>query len=664
MLRGRVTGGDGTAVIGAEVRAGLVRSVSDSAGRWTLVVPALPVTLVVRHPGYHARTLEATRSPLDLVLQARPHSLDAIVVTAARREQQLKDVVPETRLISREQVEDAAAPDVAAALTQAAGLQLEGGVPAGSGVFLQGMDSRRVLVLLDGQPLVGRLNGNFDLSRLPASMIEQIEIVRGPQSTLYGSEAMGGVINIISRPPTQPLTLSLAALGGSQDRRELSAAARGSSGALGFVVDAGYRGESLAPGRPGDDATLARRWNIAPKLRWQAGEHTSVEVSGLLLDERQRYRTGQLFHFADNAQAAARLGLIRQRGVSRLAPVVSWSRYDHLARASTGASPASDSGAVDMQELLQAEVTWSFPVFALGVADVGAVARHEAIEADRVPGGRRSLSGVESYAQATWTIGEVSITPGVRLSSHEQWGRAWTPRVAVLWRPAPWLGVRASIGSGYRAPDFKELYLEFANPAAGYAVRGNPDLRPERSSSLSLGAEASHANLTARVSGFYNRFRDFIDYGPADATGTFTPGNIADGTTRGVDVEAGWSAGRLRVDGGYSYLEAIDAADDAPLLGRARHTARLAAAVGLGRARLSAAFSFTGRAPQEKNSSGTITAWRPSFSRADLRASFRVSGGAELHSAIENVFDTQMAGQWPGFTGRRLIAGIRIETAR
>ena len=306
-----------------------VRTFTDSAGAWYLPVDGA-VRLRVRRLGYAPRDVEASSALV--VLIPLPIALEAVVVTAARREQKLKDAVPEISLISRRDIEASGAADVGGVLVQSTGVQLEGGVPAGAGVYLQGLGSQRVLILMDGQPMAGRLNGNFDLSRLPSSAIERIEVVRGPQSTLYGSEAMGGVVNVITRAPSDGLALSLTALGGTQGRREVDASVSGTRGRLGVMLDAGARGESLAPGLPGDDGTFAHRWQAAPKVRWSLGR-SALEVSGLVVGETQRYRTGQLYHFSDNTQTAGHLGWTWQRGAVRVAPTLAFSRFDHRSRA-------------------------------------------------------------------------------------------------------------------------------------------------------------------------------------------------------------------------------------------------------------------------------------------------------------------------------------------
>jgi outer membrane receptor for ferrienterochelin and colicins len=233
---------------------------TDSVGRWSLSMPGTDaLVLRVQHPRYVPREVAAQRgasSPLDIVLDPVPEVLEAVVVTAARREQRLSDAVVETSLIDASELRRSGSPDLAQVLAEQSGLQLDGGTPAGAGVQLRGFDSRRVLVLIDGQPLVGRVDGNFDLSRLPVSMVERVEIVKGPQSTLYGSEALGGVINVITHRADSPgWSAGLTSGAGTQGRLEGGADFRWRRGTVGVSMDGGGRGIELAPGIAGDNGT-------------------------------------------------------------------------------------------------------------------------------------------------------------------------------------------------------------------------------------------------------------------------------------------------------------------------------------------------------------------------------------------------------------------------
>jgi outer membrane receptor for ferrienterochelin and colicins len=289
--------------------------------------------------------------------------------------------------------------------------------------------------------------------------------------------------------------------------------------------------------------------------------------------------------------------------------------------------------------------------------DAGLVLRHEAIRADRVEGVHRTLDGLEVYAQGSWPLGTLSLSPGLRYTANEQWGSAVTPRVAALWRPVPAVALRASVGAGYRAPDFKELYYDFVNSAAGYAVTGNPALQPERSTNVSLGVEVVGSRVYGRLSAYDNRFRDFIDYRAPDVSGTYTYGNIAHGTTRGAEVQAGWATGALRVEAEYAYLDARDTDTGEPLLNRAAHTARFTASGLVRSVRVSGAARYTGRTPVQRDTFGATT-WRDPFVRLDLRLMAPLPWALTFTAGVDNLLDRTMGDTWPGYTGRQVYAGL------
>ncbi len=656
-------------VAGAEVLviAGrdTVRVRAGEVGEWRAPARGVgPWRVRVRFPGYAPLTLGAAEAPATFEHRLAPAALalDAVVVSSARREQRLKDAVATIELISRRDLEATAAPDIAAVLAEQTGIQLDGGVPAGAGLQLQGLGSQRVLILLDGQPLGGRLNGTFDVSRLPTSMLERIEVVKGPQSTLYGTDAMGGVINLVTRKAGASEgagTLSL--LGGSVGRRDATVDGTGRRGRFAWSADGGLRLLDLVPGRADDGQTFANRGHAQGRAEWRPDSGVTVFASGFGMGEAQRYLTGQLFRFADNRQYAGRAGVTWQRGNHRIQPLVHWTQFTHLSRAALGPQPVADSGARDRQTLAELELTYNGPN-PLGMLDAGLEVRQDAIRADRVPGAR-SLDQAEPYAQLTMVRGTLSVVPGMRATFNRQWGRFLTPRVAVLWRPLEPLAVRGNWGTGFRAPDFKELYLEFVNPSVGYAVRGNPDLRPETSRNVSLGLEWAQDVWFARVNGFRNTFRDFIETGAQDALGTFTYGNVARGTTAGADAEAGYAHGAWRAEVGWSWLSARDASTGRPLLNRPPQSGRALLAWARGGWRTSATVIHTGATPIARDPIAGGLVERTPFTRTDLRLA-KVIGRTTWQAGLDNAFDAQLGQDWPGFTGRVWYAGASWTVGR
>jgi outer membrane receptor for ferrienterochelin and colicins len=675
-VRGRVVeAGAGTAVAGAEVvvvcqpvRAACTakRAVSAADGTWALRVPAGPHEITVQHLAYAAasvRIAAADREPLTVRLTPRPVSLSELVVTASRRLQELKDVAVATEVVGRREIERSGAAELSAVLVERTGIAAEGGHPVGAGVMLQGMGSERVLVLIDGQPFIGRISGGLDLSRIPTSMIERVEVVKGPQSTLYGSEAMGGVVNVITRAPSRDARqATISAAGGSHGRLDLAAGVVGGAGSGAYVADAGRRTIELVPGHAGEAGTFATRWDGNARVQWQAAPSLSLHAGGLLLDESQRWRSGVLYNFTDNVQWGGRIGVVHTSGAHRFSPTLYATQFRHLSRRSTLPQPvANEADETEVQQLVEAELLYTGVTGRLAI-DAGLEARRESIHSDRVAGADRVLHTVEPFTQMTWSGAAWSIVPGARMSWSEQWGVHFTPRVAAMLRPTERLALRASVGQGFRAPAFKELYMEFLNTGAGagYRVRGNPDLQPETSRNVSGSIEWSGDRFYSRAQLFYNRFDEFIETREVPGAGDITLyeyGNIDDGETYGTELELGATWGGLGAEVGYSWLRALNRATGDALLGRPTHSARtsLAYALPFG-LRASVSGVYTGATPTTRSDEGSLVT-RAALMRFDVRASQTLPRGFELSAGLDNVLDATLAG-YPGFLGRQMYVGL------
>jgi outer membrane receptor for ferrienterochelin and colicins len=659
-----VEAGTGAPVIGARVRAGVAEIATDSVGRWRALLPDGTHAIDVRHPGYAERRTEVAvpaRGDVRITLTPRPLRMETVVATASRRLQTLGEAPVATEVVDRARIEASGATDLAGVLALVPGVEVQGGHPVGTGVYLQGLGSERVMVMVDGEPVVGRIAGEIDLTRLPVADAERVEVVKGPQSILYGSEAMGGVINLITRAPEPGAPAGgLQLTGGSRGRRDAVAHARATAGPLDWTVRGGVRDVDLVSGQQAPLDAGTRRWDGAARLGWRASRAVRVEAGGWLVEESQRWRTGQLYQFADNRQWSGRLSAAWTAGAHRVAPSLYLAGFEHALSRASGPDPVG-GGDAEAQRLAEAALAYTGAVGRVGV-DGGAELRREWTRSDRVQGGERDASAVDAYGQGTWTAGAWSLVPGMRVSHSGRWGSHWTPRLAALWRPAPSLALRASAGRGFRAPGFKELYMDFLNDAAGYTVRGNPALRPEGSTTVSAGAEWAGERVYLRASAFRTAFDDFIEtvVDPEASSPTlavYRYQNVARGRTSGVEMQTGAALGGVRADAGWSWLATRDQSSGRPLFGRPEHSGRLALAYarpsGL---RLGLSASYTGRTPEQETEEGVIL-YRDAFTRLDARVSHTLPRGLAAAVGVDNLTGSGPEG-WPGFTGRNLYATL------
>jgi len=222
--------------------------------------------------------------------------------------------------------------------------------------------------------------------------------------------------------------------------------------------------------------------------------------------------------------------------------------------------------------------------------------------------------------------------------------------------------LRASVSGGFRAPDFKELYLRFVNASAGYAVDGNAALRPEHSINTTAEAEWVSGGLDLRANVFHNRIRDLIETIGPDVQGHYTYDNVGLATTSGAELEAGrrWRAAEVRL--GYSYLHTHDVTLGGPILGRAAHSGRGTIDTPVWRRlRLAVTGVYTGDSPAARDSLGRVSMVREGMMQVNMRAAHPIpawAGTGEIFGGVDDVFDVQRGYDWPGFTGRQLSVGL------
>ena len=527
-----------------------------------------------------------------------------------------------------------------------------GGAGGVTSLFLRGASSTQTLVLVDGVTLNSPYFGGTDLSAISTANVERVEVVRGPFSALYGSEAIGGVVQIFTKRSADAgvsghASFALGNAGGKEGFLEggFSEGALAATFALRRTLSSGdqfnefFSGSTLSgalTARLSEGATagvVVRRDSgrtgiptdgVSPTpQRWTSAETTTVEIplsfslsKNLSLSASVRYTRDQP-EYADPAdpfftssttdarRAGGRVAALGTWGAHRLAAGVDYER--------TQVSNESN----------------------FGVALDDAAARTVAVFAED----RLALFSDRLVA-----------TAGVRWDDHSAFGGAVSPRVTLAWRALPSLKLRAAAGSAFRAPSLGELY---------YPYSGNPNLQPERSTGWEVGAEQTLAEgVVGEVTGFWNDIRDLIQY---DAQ-TFSNGNIGHARTRGVEVAVRTAVGeRAFLRASYTYLDAQDLDAGAALIRRPRHRASLTAGSGFGAGgSWSATGLFVGARPDRDAADFTTVVESPSYLRVDAAVTLPpLVLTLSPWVRVTNVFDRSYA-EVNGFPapGRRFLAGL------
>lgn len=552
---------------------------------------------------------------------AETHYLDEVVVTGTRSARTVSDTPVRTDVVTRQELEKTHARTVAEALEDVAGLQLrEIHGKAGKEVWLQGIDADRVLVLIDGLPMTATTGSSVDVTQLSILAVERIEVVKGAVAAQYGSAAMGGVVNIITRDIEPGLAAELTIDGGSYGDQNPSGdsleparqSARGmvSGGSEHWrlrLSGAAQHSDGIDPQprtwhRPAD---AYDRQQLDARLTWlpSADDEIFANLGAFSEDSESRFRLAKPGGFAENRakeesvqRLRARLGGQHQRGAG---PDWHWNLlHEKLDNDTQKYTPTArfDRRSAE-HNLSQASAHTELEIAPAHQLQVGADYRHESLEQSKDGNSelqsdqaRVSRSSKELWLQNTWLPSDTwELVAGLRGQYDSDFGEHYAPKLNVRYDlhagPAVNQYLRASWGLGYRVPNLKERHFKFDHSQLGYVVQGSPELEPESSESVQLGWGLNYRRSAwFEVNLFYNDIDDLIQTErDAEATArrgdgvtVFSYANVARARTRGVETTAGWQfAPGWKLTAGYTYTEADDLSNDQPLTRRPTHQGRL-----------------------------------------------------------------------------------------
>jgi vitamin B12 transporter len=454
-------------------------------------------------------------------------TLSQITVTATRLPSRVTDVVAEVTLIDRETLDRNSGRTLVEVLSQQPGLQFtsNGGLGKASALFIRGLEARHTLLLVDGIRVGSATLGTPSLDNLPLEAVEHIEIVRGPMSAQYGSDAVGGVIQVFTRRGRAGMHPNAKATVGSRRHGQLAGGIAVGNGAFDAAVQVQHtetRGFSATNSRapfgnfnPDDDGF--RQDGGSVRVGWQAGPDWRVEALTLQADGTTRYDDGP------DADSKARLrnrllslqtsGRLAEGMNTKLSAAHSVDAYETVATASA----FTPLGAIDT---VQKQWAWET---SLATPAGTALALLERIEQDvSRPDTAFAVSHRTINAAALGLHGAGAghaWQASVRHDRNSQFGGETTGALGWGYEFAPRWRVGASAGTSFVAPSFNQLY---------YPGFGNPDLQPEQGRHGELSLRFSGANHAVRAAWFDNRIRGYISSGPAPAN---IPRTRIDGAT-------------------------------------------------------------------------------------------------------------------------------------
>ena len=508
-----------------------------------------------RVDGVSIRSGETTRLQIRMSATAIP--VDPVIVTATRREQSAAEAPASVSVLDARGIAERNSVTLDDALRYIPGVNItESQVNVrGSSGYNRGAGSR-VLLLVDGMPMLTGDTGEINFETMAVDELERIEVVKGASSALYGSSALGGVINLITAPiPTEPVT-RISMFGGvfgppSYDDWDWSGGARTQYGvSVSHARTVGDLGARIFVGTTGSDShrrnDTRRRINGALTLRYAVSPSTRASLSVDIMDQP---RDNFLFwRGLDRAleppddQLGARISSTRAFTSATLT-VAGSQELTHTARASWYHNRFSDNfsipGSLSLSDVFRGDYLATWLASASHVLTGGIEASYDVVDANIF--GVRNGWGLAAFAQDEITVTDaLSLILGLRYDVQDVDSLATVsqlnPKAAVLYHPFAGTAVRFSAGRGFRSPSIAEAFT--STNVGGIVIVPNPNLRPERSVSLEAGVKQALGPAAAvDVALFQSDYDDLIESG-LNASGNGQLSNVTRARVQGVEIVA------------------------------------------------------------------------------------------------------------------------------
>ncbi|HEY9109180.1 MAG TPA: TonB-dependent receptor [Roseateles sp.] len=597
-----------------------------------------------------SQALLAARRPLlalsALALAASAHAqtrLDTVVTTATRTPQKLSDVLADMTVLTRDDIERQAFGSLADLLRRQVGFEMvrNGGAGANTSLFVRGADTRHTAVLIDGVRVDSQASSGASWNAIPLAQVERVEIVRGPASALYGSDAIGGVVQIFTRKGEGRPVVDLGIGGGNRGLAKVDASVTGRSGIVDYALSAASESSNGFNARPAaatatftpdDDGYQSR--NASLRLGVQLAAEHRLEVSALTSHVNAEYDS--------TATAKTDDRTISDTRATRLAWSAQWSA-DLRSELSVGES----SERYETQPSPYVTKTWvrtygfntSWNLGTAGSLQGLLERREDKLDNTGLIGGHNKRHQDAIGAGWTWAGGPLSLQLNARHDRDSEFGGVSTGAVAGGYRLSSAWRLQASAGTSFRAPS---LYQRFS-------PSGKPGLLPEKGRNAELGLHYASGSGEFSITAYRNLVRDLIVYVsmpvpapvPAPCASPFgCYDNVSEGRLQGLSLRGATALGAVRLSGTLDLQAPKDADKASATYGKL--LARRAKTHGTVRAETDVgAWTLGGQVlASSKRTDNLSTGYQlGGYATMDLDAQYAVSRQLGLQFKVDNVFD-------------------------
>ncbi len=552
---------------------------------------------------------------------AQTPQLKEVVVTANRVQTRADDLVSEVVVIDRAAIEASSGRTLTEVLARNAGVQMtsNGGLGKNTGVFIRGTETRHTILLIDGVRFGSATTGAPSWDNIPLDMIDRIEVLKGPASALYGSEAVGGVVQVFMRKGVKGFSPYASLSLGTNSFAQVSAGVNGSDGALSYTIgvqktqDKGFSATNskAAFGNYNADRDGFKQDAVNASVAYQINPNWKIDAGLLYADGMSQYDDGP----TGDTRTAVRAQTLRAGVEGKV--LSNWKTQLRVSQATDNANAIEAAFLPSKFNTKQDQITWQNDIDTpLGVALVGVERLTQKVDSSTTYDvTQRTVSSY--FAGLNGASGSHSWQANVRRDSNSQFGDSNTWFAGYGYKINPAWRVNASYGTSFVAPSFNQLY---------YPDYGTPTLQPEKGRNLDLGVTYSENGQTVKLVRFDNKIQGFI-------TGTTKAESIPRARINGWTLGYNGNFGALNLRATADSLKPINELSGNQLPRRARNQVTLGADYTTGAWTFGGALLNVGsRFDNTKNTQSL-----DSYTTMDVFVNYAISKDLSLQTKVNNL---------------------------
>ncbi len=558
-----------------------------------------------------------------------------VVVTGTRTPVALADSLASVAVVSRARLEQLQATALTDVLSQATSLDISnsGGAGSQTSLYTRGTANGHTLILVDGQRISSATLGSANVQFLNPDQIERIEIVRGSRSSLYGSDAIGGVVQIFTRDGSASSGSYISAGAGSHNLNKLAAGTSGKQDSLRYGLHVsrlqtdGFDNLIDDTGNNSDDDGYRNR-SVNASVGYEFASGADIALRYLESHNRNEYDSA--FSPATEPYSISRIQNINLQGSLPITDF--WTSSLSLGTARDDSDDKDRVSGLNTGDFrtTREQLFWQNDLtLAEGhTLTLGYDYFEDEVEAS-TNYAESSRDNEALFVQYQGQVARLDMLAGYRKDDNEAFGTHETANAALGLTLSEQYRLVLGWSEGFKAPTFNDMYW----PEGPYSA-GNPDLEPEQSKNLELSLQGNHAQLDWALTWFRNDVKNLIDWAPGPDF-VWRPYNVSNAEIKGAELTFGANLWDWQWNLGYSYIEPLDAESDTMLIKRSRNNLNLSADREFGALSLGVSV----KAQDQRYSNSDNSQRLGGYATAAVRLGYRLSSNLEANLKLQNVLD-------------------------